>query len=162
PAPDALFVGIATDTGWFRHSNTDGRALAAAAELAAGGVKPHQLFEALYQHDSAGRVRLLGAAIETLEVHGGMLAIMALDSHAFSRCGASLSNTEDVVNEPLRIESVMVSILFVEQPDGVVRMNFRSKPPYLSEGPTSRDIDVAAIAATFGGGGHRRAAGARS
>ena len=56
----ALFVGISTDTGWFRHSNTDARALQAAAALVGRGVHPHEVFQELYQTDTAARVRLLG------------------------------------------------------------------------------------------------------
>lgn len=161
PTAACLFVGIATDTGWFRHSNTDDRALAAAAELTALGVRPHELYEALYLKESAGRVRLLGEALGTLELlAGNQLAIMTLSRDAFRRADATAADTEDIVNEPLRIASVVVSILLVEQDDGVTRVNFRSKAP----GSNSHrpDVDVSAIARQFGGGGHHRAAGARS
>jgi phosphoesterase RecJ-like protein len=159
-AAGSLLIGIATDTGWFRHSNTDGRALRAAAELSACGVRPHELYEALFLQDSVGRVRLLGVALDSLELHAGdQLAITALSRDAFRRAGAAPSDTEDIVNEPLRIASVVVSVLIVEQDDGEIRINFRSKAP---ESTSHRpDVDVAAMARQFGGGGHHRAAGAR-
>ncbi|MBI3835966.1 MAG: DHH family phosphoesterase [Planctomycetes bacterium] len=160
-AINALFIGIATDTGWFRHSNTDGRALSAAAELSARGVRPFELFQSLYQQDSAARVKLLGAALASLELHENGLAVMTLDRGAFAGTGATPADTEDIVNEPLRIATVIASILFVEQEDGIVRVNFRSKPPIGTAKMTTPDFDVASLAATFGGGGHRRAAGAR-
>jgi len=160
-ALNAMFIGIATDTGWFRHSNADSRALAAAADLTDRGVKPFELFQSLYQQDSAARVKLLGSALTSLEFHGGKLAVITLDRDAFLRTGATPADTEDIVNEPLRIAPVLVSILFVEQEDGVVRVNFRSKPPLRGVSSEQADVDVAALAGTFGGGGHRRAAGAR-
>ena len=71
------------------------------------------------------------------------------------------ADTEDVVNEALRVETIIVSILFVDQGDGLIRVNFRSKPPLTDSGKPARDVDVSVIAAQLGGGGHRRAAGAR-
>lgn len=160
-AASHLFVGISTDTGWFRHSNADTRALHAAADLLAKGARAYELFEALYQQDSGGRVRLLGEALSTLELHfRDQVAIMVLRRESFGRAGATLADTEDIVNEPLRIGSAVVSVLLVEQEDGVVRINFRSKAP----DPKGRRpvVDVSALAGTFGGGGHRHASGARS
>lgn len=155
---EALFVGIATDTGWFRHSNTDARALAVAAELVEKGVDAHRLFEALYHCDSEGRVRLLGRAIDSMELHAnGRLAIMTLGNADFLATGASASDTEDIVNEPLRMATTVASVLLVEQEDGLVRASFRSRTP--TQGIP--DIDVAAVAQGLGGGGHSRAAGAR-
>lgn len=155
----ALFVGIATDTGWFRHSNTDARTHEAAARLVALGARPHELYEQLYQQDSVGRFRLRAAANQRIELFAReRLAVVTLPAALFEECGAALFDTEDLVNEPLQIGTVAVSIMLVEQGGGVVRAGFRSKPPLRSDRP---DIDVAELAAHFGGGGHRRAAGAR-
>lgn len=155
----ALFVGIATDTGWFRHSNTDGRVLAVAGNLVQQGARPHELYEFLYLQETSGRFRLRATATERVELMAdGRLAVVTLPASIFAECGARLPDTEDLVNEPLRIGSVVVSVMLVEQPGGVVRVGFRSRSPLAGTGP---DIDVSAIAATFGGGGHRRAAGAR-
>ena len=177
-ACEALFVGIAMDTGWFRHSNTDARALSAAAELVARGVPPHRLYDSLFHRETSARIRLLGAALGTLELHaGGRLGVMTLSTDAIRSAGASTADTEDIVNEPLRIESVVVSVLLVEQTDGVIRISFRSKPPNVwhrhpagentgwKPVPPSQprpDIDVARLAQSFGGGGHARAAGAKT
>lgn len=178
----ALFIGMAMDTGWFRHSNTDYRVLIAAADLVARGVKPHELYESLFLRESAARVRLQSAAIATMELFAAdRAAVMTLARRAIADAGATVADTEDIVNEPLRIASVLVSVLLVEHDDGVVHVSFRSKPPSepgaeatgydarlaTLESPacstqTARpDVDVAALAQTFGGGGHKRAAGAR-
>ena len=151
-ALEALFVGIATDTGWFAFGNADARVLESAAALVREGVRPHDLYIRLYQMERAAKVRLLGAALETLELlDDGRVASMHLTRAAFERCAGGPSDTEGIINEPLRIGSVDVSVLFVESDAGLIRTSFRSK----------RDADVAAIAASFGGGGHVNAAGAR-
>lgn len=156
---EALFVGIATDTGWFRHSNTDARSLNAAAELVDMGVKPFAMFDALFQHESAGRFKLRAAVQHRLELlAGGRLAVLILPQSLFAETGATLADTEDLVNDPLRIDSTVVAAMLVEQGGGVVRCGFRSRAPMDT---SSLDINVAAIAARFNGGGHRRAAGAR-
>jgi len=186
----ALFIGMAMDTGWFRHSNTDHRVLAAAADLVARGVRPHELYESLFLRESAARVRLQSAAIATLELLAAdRAAVMTLTRRAIADARATVADTEDIVNEPLRIASVVVAVLLVEHDDGVVHVSFRSKPPpdvpddlvgapgplspsggegrvrgvqdIRSRGEVRPDIDVAALAQSFGGGGHRRASGAR-
>ncbi|MHC4698143.1 MAG: DHH family phosphoesterase [Planctomycetota bacterium] len=68
---DALFIGIAMDTGWFRHSSTNSRVLAAAADLIQGGVRVHELVQPLFLQDTPGRVRLLGAALSRMELFIG-------------------------------------------------------------------------------------------
>lgn len=152
-AADALFVGMSTDCGWFRFANTNAELLASCAELVSRGVRPDELHQKLYQAEPAGRLRLLGAMLETMELHAdGRFACLALPAEAFRRCGATPMDTEDLINEPQRIGSVVVTALFVEEDDGRVRLSLRSK----------RDVDVAAIAQSFGGGGHTRAAGARA
>ncbi len=153
----ALFVGLAMDTGWFHHSNTDARALAAAAELLRLGARPHILYESLFQQDSAPRVRLLGAALGSLELLSeGQLALMTLDRGAFASVGATPADTEDIINEPLRIAGVRVSALLVEAGDGVIRVSLRSRATESGD-----DVDVSAVAQFLGGGGHRHAAGAK-
>lgn len=159
-AAEALFVGIATDTGWFVHSNTDARALSVAAALAARGVQPNAFHTMIYQSDAPARLLLSAEAVGGMELLAeGRLAVMTVPLATLKRLDARTSETENIINEPMRIRSVVVSILLIEQEDGPVRVSFRSKAPLA--GYCELDIDVAALAATFNGGGHRRAAGAR-
>ncbi len=148
----ALFVGIATDTGWFRHSNADARVFAAASRLIAHGVHPSELYEQLYQNDALPRLRLVARMFSNLELRAdGRLAVLQLRATDFLAAGADESATEDLVNEANRLAGLEALLLFVERPDGAMRVNFRSR----------HTLDVAALARTFGGGGHARAAGAR-
>ena len=155
---EALFVGLATDTGWFRYSNTDPRALQAAAHLATCGASASALHEAIYNRESPARVRLEAAALGTLELHAdGRLAVMTLEPRHFAQSGATPADTEDIVNGPMRIEGVWASALLVAHEPGLVRVSLRSRPP----SDSVPDINVATVASTLGGGGHARAAGAR-
>jgi phosphoesterase RecJ-like protein len=67
----------------------------------------------------------------------------------FTRVGATYQDTENLINECHRIGSVIVSSLLVEFPDGRVRCSLRSRGA----------VDVSEIAARYGGGGHKMAAG---
>ncbi len=152
PAATALFTGIATDSGWFRFSNVDARTLRVAADLVAAGAEPQPIYEAIYERDPLPRLRLLARLLASLELHaGGQLAVMTLRPADFAAAGADDTMTEDLVNEAGRLAGTEGILLFTEQADGVVHINFRSK----------RRLDVAALAGRFGGGGHARAAGAR-
>ena len=112
----------------------------------------------IYLSHSRERLRLRAAALATLEFPGdGRIAIMTLTPDMFEQTGAAWSDTEDLINEPMTARQVVASILVVDQGDGQVRVSFRSKSPEVC----GQDIDVAAIASGFGGGGHRRASGAR-
>jgi phosphoesterase RecJ-like protein len=148
----ALFAAIATDTGWFRFSNTDARALQAAAELVRAGVEPNRCYEAIYWSDTPARLALMARALGGMTLYeNGRLAVMQIDRATIAACGASSFDTEDLINEPMRIGSVIISALLVEDSAGKVRVSLRSKG----------QINVAELAGTLGGGGHARAAGFR-
>lgn len=154
----ALFTGIATDTGWFRFSNTQERTLHAAAALIGAGLRADLMHARLMHSYSVARLRLLAAALGTLELHaGGCLAVMHLTREMFAAAGAKPSDTEDIVNEPLTSREVVASVLLTDQGEGCIRVNLRSKSPEVA----GCDVDVAQVAARFGGGGHCRASGAR-
>lgn len=160
---EAIFIGIATDTGWFRHSNTDARALSTAAALVERGVEPSVIHRYLYQTDSPARIRLLAHILERLELLASdRLAVLSVTQEALRRLGARMSDTEEMINEPMRIAAVRVSVLLAEQDDGQVRVSLRSKP---AEARSS--VSGSATAGALGGGdpgesggvGHTRVGG---
>ena len=147
---EALFVAIATDTGWFRFQNADGRVFRNTAELIDLGVNPSEIYHKLYQNYSPARFKLLGKMLESLELQlDGKIAFQHLMRADFDETGAVGRDTEDFVNECQRIQSVEAAALFVELKDGDFRCSLRSKG----------EIDVRAIAQKFGGGGHKVASG---
>lgn len=151
PIASALFLAIASDTGWFQFSNTRPFTLRLAARLIERGVDTDRMYQRLYQNERAERVRLQTRAQDSLELLGdGRLAVMRLGRQDFAEANANVGDTENLINVPLQIRTVQVSLLFVESPEpGPIRVSLRSKG----------QVDVAKFAEQFGGGGHARAAG---
>lgn len=147
----ALFVAIASDTGWFQFSNTRPYTMRLAAMLMEAGVDTDRLYQMLYQNERRERVTLQTRAMQSLELlKDGRLAVMRVTKKDFEETGANVPDTENLINVPLQIASVEVSILLTEPKDfGPVRISLRSKG----------QIDVARFAEKFGGGGHARASG---
>ncbi len=147
---DALFVAIATDTGWFQFRNTDSRVHRTCSELIDAGAKPIEIYHNLYQNFSYSRFKLTVAMLNTLQLHlDGRYATQHILQRDFEQTGATYKDTENLINECRRISTVEVAALFVELKDGRIRCSLRS----------TGDIDVSEIASKFGGGGHKMAAG---
>jgi bifunctional oligoribonuclease and PAP phosphatase NrnA len=151
PIAVALFLAIASDTGWFRFSNTRPATLRLAADLMEAGVDTDSMYQHLYQNEQAERLALQTRAQDSLELlNDGRLAVMTVHKSDFEQTGAKVSDTENLINIPLQIRTVEVSILLIDPPDGsAIRVSFRSKGR----------VDVARFAEQFGGGGHARASG---
>jgi phosphoesterase RecJ-like protein len=169
---EALFVAVSTDTGWFQFDNTDSRALKACAELIDAGVKPAKIYRDIYQNFSLQRFKLMVAMLNTLELHfDGRYATQHLTQENFKQTGAKYSDTENLIDECRRISGVEVAALFVELADGRVKVSLRAFSSCVmrhAKRNTQYDIrntqyeskiDVCKIAAKFGGGGHKMAAG---
>ncbi|MGB2807354.1 MAG: bifunctional oligoribonuclease/PAP phosphatase NrnA [Sedimentisphaerales bacterium] len=147
---EALFVAMATDTGWFQFNNTDSRVFHSCAELIKAGANPAQIYYNLYQNYSLQRFKLMTAMFNTLELHlDGRLATQHIMLSDFAQSGAEHKDTENLIDECRRIRTVEASALFVEAKDGRVRCSLRSRGA----------VDVGKIAQKFGGGGHKMAAG---
>lgn len=157
----ALFMGLATDTGWFRFSSADAAVFALGSRLLAAGADRDYLYARLEQNAKPPRLALLAKALSTLELHcDGSVALMTLGREDFASTGAGPEDAGGFVNEPMALRSVRMSILLTQVEPGVTRASFRSKPALPGE-PAALRIDVNAFAARFGGGGHVQAAGAR-
>jgi bifunctional oligoribonuclease and PAP phosphatase NrnA len=148
---NCLFVALAWDTGWFRHSNATGPIFTLAAELISAGARPEVLYQQLYEQNTLAGLKLRGLVLDRLQVtNGGQVAHSEIRLEDYEATGATPMDSEELVNYPRSIKGVEVGLLFMEQPRGGIKVSFRAR---------SR-IDVARIAEMFGGGGHRLAAGA--
>jgi phosphoesterase RecJ-like protein len=159
----ALYLGIATDTGWFRFPNTTPATHRLAARLIEHGVDHANLFNASENDNRPEKLALVTAALNALEyLHGGRVALMTVGPADFERTGAAYEETERLVDYPQIVGSTRAVALVAEvfSPDGrhLTRVSLRSKPALAGGEPA---INVAAIAATLGGGGHFHAAGVK-
>jgi phosphoesterase RecJ-like protein len=146
----ALYTALVTDTGDFRYSNATPRAFAAAERLVRAGAEPHRIADGLWEHVPARVVRLTAAVLSTLELlAGGRLAVVSCDAAMLEAAGAFPEDTENLINVPRSIDGVQVAAMFKAFKPGSVRVSLRSR----------EKTDVQAVAAAFGGGGHRNAAG---
>ncbi len=163
---EPLYLGICTDTGWFRHSNVSPRVMRVAADLLETGVKPGPLYETVEQGDRPERLKLLRRALDSLEFHDDdRFVVMTLRRQDFTETGAAPGDSGGFHEIVKTVATVRVSVLLTETPgdDGrpVTKVSMRSKSAVAGAAPGDGLIDVNEISRTLGGGGHRQAAGAR-
>ena len=157
---EALFAGLATDTGWFRFSGADAAVFHLASRLLGAGVEKDRLYRQLEETARPQRMGLLARAMGGMRwLAGGRAALMTLSPEDFSHASGSAEDLAGVVNAPMAVGSVEVSVLLSQsEPGPVIKVSLRSKPPLRAGGPF---VDVNRLAGQFGGGGHVHAAGAR-
>jgi len=148
----ALYAGLVSDTGNFRHSNSTPKIHHAAADLIAQGVHPTRTYNALYQTATPAKLKLFGRAMSGVQLRdAGRFAFVAVTQADLIACGASPEDLDELVEEPRKLKGVEVAALFSETSDGRAKVSLRSR-----EG-----VDVNAVCRLFGGGGHRLASGAK-
>lgn len=147
-----LYTAVVVDTGSFRYASTTPRSFKIAAELLTMGVDPWEVAKNIYENFPYERMKLLGDALQTMElVKNGLYAFMVVTREMLSKYNATEDLTEGFVNFGRAVEGVEVSILFKETGEDQYKLSFRSKG----------DINVAMIAQSLGGGGHKNAAGCK-
>jgi phosphoesterase RecJ-like protein len=114
-----LFAALATDTGWFRFASASAGTYRVAAKLIDAGANPAAIYNALYEQDTLGRMKLRGLVLSRIETElDGRLAHTHVLKEDFTATHALPSDTEDVVNSALAIRGVQVAVIFVEQQSG--------------------------------------------
>ena len=150
-AARALYVGILTDTGGFRFSNTTPRVLRVASALLECGVEPESIYEQVYASSPEGKVRLTAEVLQTLVVEPEIgLAWVTVPPDALTRHNTTADDLDGIVEYPRQVAGVRLALLFRQLANGRIKVSFRSMGK----------VDAAEIAQGFGGGGHRKAAGA--
>ncbi len=144
-----LYVGILTDTGSFRQSNTTPRTHEIVADLMKiGDLKPAQITHQVYETQLPSAIKLLSMTLDTLETsEDGQIAWMTITDEMFKVTGTTKAETENFINYVRSVKGSEVAILFTELVKDEVKVSFRSKS----------SADVNRIAKTFGGGGHLHA-----
>lgn len=143
-----LYTAVVTDTGSFCFTGTNERTFALAQELVRSGADPVRIAQNVYFSNPVSKMRLLGAALGQLHVDGA-LAWMYVTQADMDGSGAADEDCEGLVNYALAMEGIEVAVFFRELADSRYRVSLRSKGA----------VNVAKIAAGFGGGGHECASG---
>jgi phosphoesterase RecJ-like protein len=160
---EALYLGLATDTGWFRHSNVSRRVMALAGELLDAGANHVRLYQLVEQRETLGRLRLISRALASVDLRlADRLALLSLSLDDLRACGALPGETGGLTDFTQAMQGVVVSALITEVPPEqkngdhapMVKISLRSKSEPVA-------VDVNRVASSIGGGGHIRAAGAK-
>lgn len=145
-----LYMAVSTDCGGFRYANVTAETFAAASELAAAGASVQELNFKLFREASIARAHLEGEISAGLKLYyGGKLVIATVTLDMMQRCGATENDCDDIAGIPGRVEGCVVSVVIRELEQGKCKASLRSHPGF----------DCSAVAARFGGGGHKMASG---
>ena len=145
----SLFTGLSTDTGHFMHSNSSEHAFQVAAALVGLGANAYEISSSLYKSTTIERTKLTARSIESMRFFkDNKICIISIMSDDLEQTGCSIADTEGQIDYAMKIACVQVAICLTQQSKTQYKVSFRSK-----------SVDVAAAAATFGGGGHTLAAG---
>jgi len=145
-----LYLAISTDTGGFRYGAIRAKTFDTCRRIVEAGVDAAALSRQIFDSYSIGRVKLTGAMLDAMTLHHDRrLAVLAFDEVLLNACGATIDDTEGLVNIPLSAREVTAVALFKRQDAKTFRLSLRSKGL----------VDVREVAALWQGGGHRNAAG---
>jgi phosphoesterase RecJ-like protein len=146
-----LFFGLCTDTGFFRHVDERGaKTFTAAARMIQAGASPQKTFQLIHGGKSLGSRILLGIILTRLESFFEGRLLLSFEQYEETRRFGLEGRDSDSLYQLLQAVAGVEAIAIIRQ----------ETPETCTVGLRSRDaVDVAAIAAEFGGGGHKNAAG---
>jgi len=151
PLGEAVYLGVATDTGHFQFENTSPRCMELAARIIRLGLDVARFNERIENQWSQARFRLWGEVLGGLTLYfGGQLGVIRITSEQLFRIGALAADTDGLTNFVLRIKGCKAALSLREDGGGMLKMSLRSVA----------EVNVQTVAAAFGGGGHKSAAGA--
>jgi phosphoesterase RecJ-like protein len=145
-----IYIAILTDTGSFHYSAISPRTFEICRQVVEAGVDPPAVARAIYDHNSLGRLRLLGAVLNGMELDGTRrLATLMVNRALALDLNATYEDTDGLINLPLTVGEIQAVLFFKESGPDEWRVSMRSKG----------EIDINAVAKQFGGGGHKNASG---
>ncbi|MFL5916423.1 MAG: DHH family phosphoesterase [Gaiellaceae bacterium] len=151
---EPLYIALVTDTGRFQYANTTPKSLRLAAELVEAGADVHAVFQEVYESVEFAKLKLLARALGRAEVlEGGRIVVSHLLRTDFTEVGAAEPYSEGIIDYLRAVEGAELAALIREQLHGSPRAHKGSLRSSIDE------LDVSVIARSFGGGGHRQAAG---
>lgn len=151
-AAGAIYTTLITDTGCFRHSNTDKRALEAAARLHGIGIPAYRIVDEVYKNRLFSHIQLKAFTLERASLTcGGKVITSSIPTKDYVAISGKLEDFEGIVEDLLTVKGTEVAVLLSAPDTHAVKISMRSRGK----------IDVSALAGLMGGGGHKQAAGAK-
>lgn len=147
-----IYVALVADTGSFRYANTNREAFELAAELVGAGlVDPATVADRMSQAYTGTRLKLIAKVLDGVERElGGRVAIMTVTREHLSAAGASWDDTEGLIHYVRNLRGALCGVFLSPAKGGGIRVSMRAR---------SDGLDVGAVCAALGGGGHPGAAG---
>lgn len=147
---EALYMGIAHDTGVFRYSCTKPETLEAAAVLLRKGVNGPEIVEKTFYEKTYLQNQILGMALlESIQILDKRCIATWITKKNMAFFGASPADMDGIVNQLKQTKDMEVALFLYEIDTHLFKVSLRSRDK----------VDVSRIAAYFGGGGHVKAAG---
>ena len=148
---EAVYVGLSTDTGCFRFSNTTAHTFAVAARCAQAEARIYQLNQELFETNTLGRLRMQAWIVDHMQLlRGGEMAIIAIPRSVEESIGVTEDDMDNISSFPRTVAGVCMAATLRETADGDTKISVRAVPGY----------DATKVTVPFGGGGHKGAAGA--
>jgi bifunctional oligoribonuclease and PAP phosphatase NrnA len=145
-----IYLAILTDTGSFHYSSISPRTFEICRDCLDAGVDPVLVARNVYDSNNMGRLKLFGAVLSAMQIDAtGRIAIVYLDHEMARSAGGTYEDTEGLINLPLTVKEIQAVVFFKQDEGEQYRVSMRSKG----------EIDIGAVAKSFGGGGHKNAAG---
>jgi len=149
---ESIYVSVLTDTGGFRNSNTTPQVLRLAAELMENGADGSAITRKIFSGISKEAMELNRVSLGKIKLDdAGRIGTMTLSQSDLKKTGATDDDTENLVNQISKIDTVKIAAFLKERVDGKIKLSLRSG---------DENINVAEVAREFQGGGHTYAAGA--
>ncbi|MGM9548640.1 MAG: bifunctional oligoribonuclease/PAP phosphatase NrnA [Faecousia sp.] len=151
PLAEAVYVGVSTDTGCFRFSNTTDHTFAVASLCARAGARIYELNQALFETNTLERLKMQAWIVEHMKLlRNGEMAICAIPRAVEKQIGVNEDDMDNISNFPRTVAGVCMAATLRETADGDTKISVRAVPGY----------DATKVTVQFGGGGHKGAAGA--
>ena len=148
---EAVYVGVSTDTGCFRYSNTTAHTFAVAAECTKAGAKVYELNQELFETNTLGKLKMQAWIVDHMQMlRNGEMAIVAIPKAVEEEIGVTQDDMDNISSFPRTVAGVCMAATLRETADGDTKISVRAVPGY----------DATKVTEVFGGGGHKGAAGA--
>jgi len=145
-----LLTGLSTDTGSFKHSNTDAEVFRVASKLMEAGASLNKIAGHIYMYNKPSKLKLWGTVLSKLQQDKELgIVLSVVTAEDLEKCESRVDELEGVIDLMNSVPGMKATMLFSQRDKGY-KVSLRTE---------SDDVDVSKLASIFGGGGHIKAAG---